>query len=561
MKNDRPVAIVVLTKYREVFYPFLVSVVKYAPSYPLVVVADGSDGGVEFTGFPGTEKLKMNWINGPSKFSMAGNGNLGLKAVPEDHDILYCGDDVRFFQEGTVEKLRDAAYSYPEVGILSPAIVGRGSRAQVNPREFSYVKPFEMWFPCVYIKREVLAKIGFLDEQFNDFGSDDLDFCIRAKLAGFELGVTPEVAVQHEYSPEGGPTTFVKNIGVDEWQKQQGKALEKLQHKYDVSYQTLVRSLNTGDCSLLLKKESNPVESKLIDVSVEPTVGPHSSKEEISKFLQSKHIFIATPAYGGQMSTNYVNSLLGLVNLCHNFRVKYTTSFIYNESLVTRARNMSVGNFLKTDCTDLFFIDADIGFNPNDILTLLFHPEEVIGATCSRKNLRLDRVFEIGKAAGEGKTNGKVYSQDDLEKLCSEFVINFDPKNPPAEFNLGKLVEVRHAGTGLLRIQRQVFDKVAAKFPERRYLPMLGENGEKQVEPLFMYFQAELDPDEEYFVAGLPNYLSEDYSFCRLCNKAGVRTFVAPWIETTHAGYFLFQGSLKAVADAQKYSSNIRLRR
>lgn len=534
--SNRPVSIVVLAKYKEVFLPFYESYMGYDPQYPLVVVRDGTEvpdpntlGGILL---PVERKL----IQGPEKFSMAGNGNLGLTAVPIGHDILYCGDDVRFIQPDTVEALQKVAYECPEVGILSPKIVGRGSPLQVDPpKKVSYCPPLQMWFPCVYIKRELIDKIGYLDERFNDFGSDDLDYCLRAKLAGYELAVTNVVSVQHEASPEGGPTTFVKKLGVQNYKRQESLAYEKLRQKYNVSSDTLNKCIQTGNVSPLLK-------------STEPkkAVDQNSTKEEQLEFLRSRHIFIATPAYGGWAATNYINSILGFVNLCHNVGIKYTVSFMYNESLITRARNLMVRDFLtKTDATDFFFIDADISFNANDIVTLLFHPEEVIAVACAKKGLRLDRVFEAGKA------NGKSYSQEELETLCGDFVLNFPPGEQPEAINLGQLIEVQDAGTGLMYIKREVFTKFAEAYPDRWYLPLVGEHDADKAVPVFMYFQSRIDVESaKYNLGGLPHYISEDYAFTRDCRKIGIKVYIAPWITSTHMGSYYFRGDLKAVAEA-----------
>lgn len=549
---NKPVTIVVLSKYKEIFMPFYESYMGYDPGIPLILVRDGDEvpdpntlGGILL---PVDRKV----IQGPEKFAMAGNGNLGLKAVPKDHDILYCGDDVRFLEPHTVEKLQQIAYEAPEVGILSPRIIGRGSPTQVSPNDkITYCVPLQMWFPCVYIKRELIDKIGYLDERFNDFGSDDLDYCLRTKLAGYELAVTSEVAIQHEASPEGGPTTFVKKHGVASYRQQESAAFEKLRQKYNISVSELNQVITTGNVSVLIKAQEQPKKKG---------IGPNSTKEEQKEFLASRHLFIATPAYGGWLGTNYTHSILGLVNLCHDLGRQfglerpvpnYTFSFMHNESLITRARNTMVNECIKNvpGATDFLFIDADIGFNPKDIISLLFHPEEVIAASCAKKNLRLDRVFKAGQDYAKMNGKAKDYSIQELEMMCGEFVINFPPGQQPTQFSLGDLVEVWDAGTGLMRIQTQVFDKFAKAFPDRWYLPLIGEHEAGKATPMYMYFQSRIDYDSaQHNAGGMPQYISEDYAFARDCRKAGIKVYVAPWLETSHMGSYYFRGSMRSVA-------------
>jgi len=558
-----PVSIVVLSKYASIFEKFVESVEKYEPDVQKILVADGPEPWEYLNKYfiakgPASSDLgnhieTKSWmlIPGGEKFSMAGNGNLGLKAVPLDHDILYCGDDARFIQEKTIERLQEIAYSKPNIGILSPKLIGRGSPNQLNPpAKLAAIPPLNMWFPCIYIKRELINKIGYLDERFNDFGCDDFDYCIRTLLEGYILAVTSEVAVEHEASPEGGPTTFIKKLGVQEWDRQQREAQLKIREKYNMSAPVFNDFLRTGNIALL-KNDGK-------DIPIPERVTIETPREEAAAYLRSRHIFIGTPAYSGNFSVNYVNSLVSLIDTCKNLGIPYTTSFLYNESLITRARNKLASIFMQNPAlTDCFWIDSDIGFNPQDIISLLFHPEEIIAVPCARKNLRLDRVFMAGenheKDRAAGKPNGKAMSIPELRKLCGEFVINFPPDNVPKQMNLGQLVEVQDGGTGLMRVKRSAYEKFQAAYPDRWYLPMAGEEGENGGArlPMFMFFQSRLDEDSKKFnPQNLSDYISEDYAFCRDARKAGIKVYAAPWIETTHSGYYQFDGSLISVQKA-----------
>lgn len=554
-----PVTIVVLGKYWEVFKGFLETSEYNLPDYDKVLVRDTeSDIPVETLG--GRWKV----VDGESPFSMAGNGNIGLKAVT-DGDILYCGDDVRFLKSDTITKLQEIAYKDSALGLLTPRIIGRGSPSQVTPRaEISEVPPLEMWFPCIYIKREVIDKVGYLDDQFCKFGCDDLDYCLRVKQAGYKLCVTNKAVIKHEASPEGGPTTFVKKLGVAEWQNQQAESLSKLLKKYDTTANIMDKVIKGADISLLTTRPT--------DFRKRVSLGEQPTQEEAEAFWKTRHIFIGTPAYGGLFHVNYVNSLLALRDCCYRYGVMCTTNFMYNESLITRARNKIADEFMeKQECTDFFWIDADIGFNPFDILTLTMYDEDVISLPCVRKNLRLDRVMAAAKkdynqefasafAANPGKTwtesdikevMGKAafkngHSQDDLENMLGEIVLNFSHDQIPAGINLGKMLEVQDGGSGLMRVKRETFNKVVEAFPQRWAYQLTGESGGRK--PIYMFFQAEPD----YTIPGqdLPDYISEDYSFCRLVRKAGMKVWVAPWCKTTHAGTYLFKGDPQAIASS-----------
>ena len=201
----KPVTIVVLSRFADIFQGFRENVDRFLPEVPRVFVRDGEEIALP---------LDSRWtvVQGPEKFAMAVNGSLGWKTAPADSDVLYVGDDARFTQMNTVELLQSAAYSDPKIGIISPKITGEiGSYAQAdpNPTGITYSNG-RLAFVCVYIKREVIEKVGYLDPLFSGaYGCDDSDYCHRTKLAGYRLGVTPSVVVHHAHAASSFTRTAV----------------------------------------------------------------------------------------------------------------------------------------------------------------------------------------------------------------------------------------------------------------------------------------------------------------------------------------------------------------
>ena len=102
--------------------------------------------------------------------------------------------------------------------------------------------------------------------------------------------------------------------------------------------------------------------------------------------FKDKHLFIATPCYGGQVSEPYLRSLVRLILLMNRFNVEFTLSTLANESLITRGRNTLTSFFMENEkATHLFFIDADIEFNPEDVLRMLAY-DKPIAAYYPRKH-------------------------------------------------------------------------------------------------------------------------------------------------------------------------------
>jgi hypothetical protein len=73
---------------------------------------------------------------------------------------------------------------------------------------------------------------------------------------------------------------------------------------------------------------------------------------------QKPRIFLATPMYGGMCTGVFVQSLLDMSNVLTSHGIKLSCAFMFNESLITRARNNLVSQFLETDNTHLLFIDS-----------------------------------------------------------------------------------------------------------------------------------------------------------------------------------------------------------
>ena len=68
--------------------------------------------------------------------------------------------------------------------------------------------------------------------------------------------------------------------------------------------------------------------------------------------LQQYKLFVATPMYGGMNHGLYAKACLDLQALCMQYGIQVKFSFLFNESLITRARNYLVDEFLsRSDCT------------------------------------------------------------------------------------------------------------------------------------------------------------------------------------------------------------------
>ena len=254
--------------------------------------------------------------------------------------------------------------------------------------------------------------------------------------------------------------------------------------------------------------------------------------------LKQHSIFLGTPMYGGQCSGLYTKSVSDLSALCAFNGIHLKQYFLFNESLVQRARNYVVDEFLRSDCTHLMFIDSDIGFDPHDVLHLLAvqvgNPENVsvIAGAYPKKTIAWEKV-QIAAKQGKGDLN-----PFDLEKYSADFAFNTAGLTVTAEQGP---VQVAEAATGFMLIPRATFEKFRAAYPELSYKPdhARTENFDGTRE-ITAYFDCVIDPDSR-------RYLSEDYFFCKKARSAGMSVWMCPWMKLNHVGMHVFRGDLEAM--------------
>ena len=231
--------------------------------------------------------------------------------------------------------------------------------------------------------------------------------------------------------------------------------------------------------------------------------------------LRKRKLFIATPMYGGMCSGEYASSCLSLSVLSEKHGLDCRFSYLYNESLVTRARNYLAAQFMRSDATHMIFIDSDIVFNPEDVLMLLGLAEpgsdkEIICGPYPKKTVAWEK---IRLAVKQGKAEE---SADNLKKYEGDYVLN----TLPGKFRLDEPIEVLEAGTGFMMIQRSAFEKYSQKYPEFMYRPDHVRTREFDgSQEIMAYFDCVIDPVSK-------RYLSEDYMFCQWARKAGVKNLV-----------------------------------
>lgn len=234
-------------------------------------------------------------------------------------------------------------------------------------------------------------------------------------------------------------------------------------------------------------------------------------------------IFIATPMYGGQCNGVFTKSLISLMNMLTASGHEAVFYDLYNESLITRARNTLTAEFLNTDATHLLFIDADQGFSPEGIIQMIAEDVAVIGAAVPMKGINWERVKQ---AALDGKLN--------LDQHTAIYNLNITNKEDlqVLKENPNQIIPVHNIGTGLLLIQRHVFeelkDSVETYLTDQPKMYSVERNSE-----VYNFWTLSVDENKRL--------LSEDYNFCKLWRDRGNEVYLAPYVKVIHAGSYWFK--------------------
>lgn len=231
--------------------------------------------------------------------------------------------------------------------------------------------------------------------------------------------------------------------------------------------------------------------------------------------MTKKEIFIATPMYNGVCTGAFTDSLLlafqGLTSL--GYTVKYCP--LYNESLITRGRNILTEMFLRENSDYLLFIDADQSFNYKDIDEMVKEDKPILSAAVAMKKINWDNI------------NKNRRTEDNLENHSGYYNFN------TFENTKDRVFKVKYAGTGMMLIKKEVFYTLKNKV--RQYIHNSNnvlslKNGDIINEFWFT------DISEEGVL------LSEDYNFCKIASENNYEIVVTTKPEIKHYGYYGFGG-------------------
>ena len=224
------------------------------------------------------------------------------------------------------------------------------------------------------------------------------------------------------------------------------------------------------------------------------------SEAILSERPHHPHVFIALPVYGG-VDPWFHQSLMDLIRAKPR-PYQMTIRHHVGDSLVSRARNRLVADFLRTDCTHLLFIDSDLIFSPAHVARVLAHDAPIVAGLYPKKQRELGWVCNL-----------------------------LDPSPEP---DAAGLQPVKYAGTGFLCIAREVFERIIREMPELRYDP---DDGDGEPGSLWDFFKVGVWECPE---TGYRRYLSEDWWFCQIARDVGYEVLMDTQVICKHVGQFVY---------------------
>src|SRR5580704_18436823 len=165
------------------------------------------------------------------------------------------------------------------------------------------------------------------------------------------------------------------------------------------------------------------------------------------------NLVVATPCFGGQISILYAGSIFKLQKMVRaSNEINLKILFKDGDALITRARASLVAQFLDDPkATHLLFVDADIGFEPDQVTRLINCGADVCAAIYPIKRIDWDKVRAVTQA-----------DRPNPPAAALNYVL--DVQDPNAVITRAGFAKVRYAGTGFLMVRRRALERMCAHY-------------------------------------------------------------------------------------------------
>lgn len=246
-----------------------------------------------------------------------------------------------------------------------------------------------------------------------------------------------------------------------------------------------------------------------------------------------RHLFLATPCYGGVVTQGYMQSVIGVMRRASEDGYDVTLGLLGQDALITRSRNTLLAHFVALEqASHILFIDSDISFEPALVHELLSSNKPFCAASYPLKTLYWDAAAATRLRNGESAETAAL-------RYVGELCVGAEAERD------GALATATYAGTGFMLIARAVVEQMIQAFPETAYRSIHSYQQDAPDPPLRPYalFECMIDP-------ATGTYLSEDFAFCRRWRSLGGKVWLDTRSSLTHTGPSDFAGRPAMVFEA-----------
>jgi hypothetical protein len=233
--------------------------------------------------------------------------------------------------------------------------------------------------------------------------------------------------------------------------------------------------------------------------------------------MSAPTILICTPVYSSVIHVECMLSVMRTMSLLQASGISVGFTTRSGVSHIDLARNILVAEFMRSEAQYLLFVDSDLSFAAEDILTLLKLDRPIVGIPCPTKTLDWDRIRD---AALDGA------AEAELARWGTKLTY-FTPQTS----NDDGTVQCEAVGTGLTLIRRDVFEKLERAHPETRHTHPFAPN-----EQIFAHYDAGV-------IDGM--WRAEDMMFCYRAAAVGIPIAAYPRAarNVVHYGSFAYVAS------------------
>ena len=264
-------------------------------------------------------------------------------------------------------------------------------------------------------------------------------------------------------------------------------------------------------------------------------------EEKVIQYVKTNtpKLYVLTPCYGSVCYVNYVKCIMATKELLEKFNIPMGIEFCRNDSLVSRARNNLVAKAMNdTKCTHILFIDADITWDPIDVLKLLLSDKCLCGGVYPLKHYYWEKLTKeenmvkkwIDKK-NESQFSNSISDESAIQHNLLKYNINYIDSVLNIEANLAK---VKHLATGFMMFKREVIEKMGQAYPQTKYTDDVGFLSGTENNYAYALFDCGVQDD---------HYFSEDWMFCHRWTQMGGNIYVNVGINLVHTGNEDFNGS------------------